>query len=184
MQSQPDNQPETKSEVFVRLLSAVQRKLFLYVLTLVPRPGEAEEIVQDVSAVLWRRFDDFREGEDFFRWACGIARYEVLKHWERRAHQARLFSPEFLETLAADAVSAVENADRRRDALDECLRELRPHHRQLLSQRYLEQMSTDRLAELYGKSVEAIRRMLHRIRLALLRCVEQKLRTEESPGIL
>lgn len=181
MQSQPENPGESKSEAFVRLLSAVQRKLFLYVLSLVPRPGEAEEIVQDVSVVLWRRFEDFREGEDFFRWACGIARYEVLKYWEQKAHQARLLSPEFLESVAADAVSAVETADRRRDALDECLRQLRPHHRQLLSQRYLEQISTDRLAELYGKSVEAIRRMLHRIRMALLKCVEEKLQMGKSP---
>lgn len=173
-----------KSETFVRLLSGIQRRLYLYVLMLLPNPAEAEEVVQNVSVILWRRFDDFRLEGDFFRWACGIARNEVFKYRQRQQRWGPSLSQEFLESVAEAASSVAESADRRRDALQECLEELQPHHRQLLTQRYLEQVSTDRLAEISGKSVEAVRRMLHRIRLALLKCIERKLLADESasPG--
>ncbi|MEJ5340967.1 MAG: sigma-70 family RNA polymerase sigma factor [Thermogutta sp.] len=180
MPSRTQGQNEDRNEVFVRLLAGIQRRLFLYVMVLVADPQEAEEIVQEVSVVLWQRFEDFRPEEDFFRWACGIARHEVLKHRQRSARAARPFSPEFLEQIANHAVSVVETADERREALRECLHELQPHHRELLNQRYFQQMSTEQIAQLRGKSVEAIRRMLHRIRMAVLKCVQQKLRTAEE----
>ncbi|MBC7354194.1 MAG: sigma-70 family RNA polymerase sigma factor [Thermogutta sp.] len=180
LQSGTEGQNESRNEIFVRLLAGIQRKLFLYVMVLVPDPQEAEEIVQDVSVVLWRRFEDFRPEEDFFRWACGIARNEVLKHRERLTRSARLFSPEFLEQIANHAVHVVETVDERREALRQCLQELQPHHRELLNQRYFQQMSTEQIAQLRGKSVEAVRRMLHRIRMAVLKCIQHKLRTAEE----
>jgi len=180
LQSGTEGQNESRNEIFVRLLAGIQRKLFLYVMVLVPDPQEVEEIVQDVSVVLWRRFEDFRPEEDFFRWACGIARNEVLKHRERSARAARLFSPEFLEHIANHAVHVVETVDERREALRQCLQELQPHHRDLLNQRYFQQMSTEQIAQLRGKSVEAVRRMLHRIRMAVLKCIQHKLRTAEE----
>ena len=52
-------------EEFVRLLSGVQRKLFLFVFTMVPNVVEAEEIVQSTSVVLWQKFSQFRKGRIF-----------------------------------------------------------------------------------------------------------------------
>jgi len=166
-------------EEFVRLLSGVQRKLFLFVFTLVPNVVEAEEIVQSTSVVLWQKFSQFRKGEDFLRWACGVARNEVLKHRARASRQEATFSNEFMEQLAETTVPLMEAVDERRQALQRCLEELQPHHRRLLAQRYQEGISTEEIAKNQGKTADAVRRMLHRIRLAIYDCVQKKLASME-----
>jgi len=171
-QIQPD-------EEFVRLLSGVQRKLFLFVFALVPNVVEAEEIVQNTSVVLWQKFSQFRKGESFLRWACGVARNEVLKHRARTSRQEPTFSNDFIEALADATVPLMEVVDERRQALQRCLEELRPHHRHLLTERYQEGIPAHELAEKHGKTVDAVRRMLHRIRLALYDCVQRKLASAE-----
>ncbi|MGB4727803.1 MAG: sigma-70 family RNA polymerase sigma factor [Thermogutta sp.] len=166
-------------EEFVRLLSGVQRKLFLFVFTLVPNVVEAEEIVQSTSVVLWQKFSQFRKGEDFLRWACGVARNEVLKHRARASRHEATFSNEFMEQLAETTVPLMEAVDERRQALQRCLEELQPHHRRLLAQRYQEGISTEEIAKNQGKTADAVRRMLHRIRLAIYDCVQKKLASME-----
>lgn len=174
-----DGGQQLEQEKFVRLLAGIQRKLFLFVFTLVPNVSEAEEIVQEVSVVLWRKFPEFRQDGDFLRWACGIARHEVLKHRERSARREIPFSNELIEELAAEAVPLVERADERREALRQCIAELKERHRLLIIARYMDGKTTENIAQSWGKSVEAVRRMLHRIRMALYRCLRRKLRAAE-----
>ena len=43
-------------------------------------PLDAEDVLQEANLVLWRKFDQYQEGTNFFAWACQIIRYEVLKY--------------------------------------------------------------------------------------------------------
>jgi hypothetical protein len=36
-------------------------------------------VLQDTSAVLWRRFHEFQEGTHFDRWACRVAKISKLQ---------------------------------------------------------------------------------------------------------
>ena len=66
-----------------------QRRLFGFVLTLLPRLDEAEKVFQNACLVLLDKFDEFQPGTDFIRWACQIAKYEVLsfhRRWKQRKH--------------------------------------------------------------------------------------------------
>ena len=69
--------------------------------------------------------------------------------------------------------------DARRDALVRCLEKLRKSDRQLILRRYQERATTRTVAEALGRSVQGTRRALHRIRMALLACVERTLAAEE-----
>ncbi|MGQ9761070.1 MAG: sigma-70 family RNA polymerase sigma factor [Thermogutta sp.] len=166
-------------EEFVRLLASIQRKLFLFVFALVPNVIEAEEIVQNTSVIMWQKFGQFRKGENFLRWACGIARNEVLKYRDSATRREATFSNEFIELLAEATVPLMEGVDERRQALQRCLERLQPHHRHLLTERYQEGIPTHELAKKSGKSIEAVRRMLRRIRLALYECVQKQLTSSE-----
>ena len=73
-----------RGEEFMALYSGHQRRLYLYVMTLLPASVDAEDVLQETNLVLWRKFDQYLPGTNFFAWACQITRYEVLKYRERQ----------------------------------------------------------------------------------------------------
>jgi len=170
-----------RAERFVRLLATCQRRVFLYALGLVYNAADAEEILQETNLVLWRKFDQYQPGTDFASWACRIAYFEVLKFRERQARQQRLFSSEFIESLAVESEESLDELDARRDALSACLDKLRKNDRQLVLRRYQEHATTRAVAEALGRSVQGTRKSLHRIRMTLLACIERTLAAEEHP---
>ena len=129
--------------------------------------------------MLLRKFDHYEPGTEFARWACRIAYYEVLKFREKRARGERIFTSDFIETLATESERSMDLLDARRDALVRCLEKLRKSDRQLILRRYQERATTRTVAEALGRSVQGTRRALHRIRMALLACVERALAAEE-----
>lgn len=170
---------DARMERFAQLLATCQRKVFLYVLGLVHHAADAEEILQDTNLVLWRKFDRYQAGTAFDRWACRIAYFEVLKFREKKGRSQQLFSTEFIESLATETENTLEGLDGRRDAFAHCLGKLRENDRQLVMCRYQQDATTQSVAAALGRSVQGTRKALHRIRAALLVCVERTLTREE-----
>jgi RNA polymerase sigma-70 factor (ECF subfamily) len=167
-----------KVERFAQLLATCQRRVFLYVLGLVHRAADAEEVLQETNLVLWRKFDQYQPGTRFDLWACRIAYYEVLKFREKKAHGEKLFSNEFVEVLAKEAEQTFDLLQSRREALQGCLQKLSENDRRLVMHRYEENATTCSVAQALGRSVQGTRKALHRIRLALLACIERTLAAE------
>lgn len=137
---------------------------------------EAEELFQEVSSVLWTRFDRYDESRPFRAWALGVARLEVLKWRERQGRRPAVLSEDVIESLAETAGALAPEADERRAKLEDCMRRLPPAMRDVLARRYLDALPPARLAEAVGKSLEAIEMALVRARRALHDCVDRKLR--------
>jgi RNA polymerase sigma-70 factor (ECF subfamily) len=161
------------------LLATCQRRVFLYALGLLHNAADAEEVLQETNLVLWRKFDEFKPGTDFDRWACRVAHYEVLKFREKRSRTARLFSEGFIEALAVVAENGFDQLEPRRTALVRCLGKLHDMDRRLITERYQGQATTESVAHALGRSVQGTRKALHRIRMALLACIERTLAAEE-----
>src|SRR5262245_25737660 len=91
-------------ERFVQLFAKHQRGIQAYIWTLVSHRDDSDDILQETSVSLWRKWAEYDPNRDFFRWACGIAFIEVLRHRRRHASRRLWFSEELLETLAAEFV--------------------------------------------------------------------------------
>lgn len=167
-----------KMEQFAQLLATCQRRTFLYLLGLLHSAADAEEVLQETNLILWRKFDQFQPGTCFDRWACRIAYFEAMKFRERKAQSDHLFSTEFVESLAAEAEKTWDLLDARRDALAHCLEKLKEKDRELVLHRYQEQATTRGVAETLGRGMQGTRKALHRIRAALLACIERTLARE------
>ena len=90
---------------FADQLVAIQRALYAYILTLLPRPGEASDVLQDTNVALWRNAARFQPGTDFRAWAYRVAYYQVLT--QRRKHDRdRLRFDESLLTALAEQLDA------------------------------------------------------------------------------
>lgn len=178
------------SAEFVQLFTRAQRPVFLYILSLLPRPVEAEEILQETNLVIWTKASQFQPGTNFRAWACQIAYFEVMKYRSRKHRDKLHFNPELLELVAAESLQQSELLDRRRQALGECLAKLREQDRALIQSRYCPSENDEGgpnsgsenekagIAEKVGRPINSIYQSLSRIRKSLLECINRRLAAE------
>jgi RNA polymerase sigma-70 factor (ECF subfamily) len=126
--------------------------------------------------VLWEKFD---AAADFQGWAFGVAKNIALRHLRRQSRDRHVFDDELVNQLADDAAALVPVHDGHREALEHCLEKLPAAQRELVLSAYTKGTRMDELATRRGQSPMALYKLLHRIRQALLECVERTLAKEE-----
>jgi RNA polymerase sigma-70 factor (ECF subfamily) len=174
MDSPPPDATE-KTEAYLRLLTQHDRWLATYVYSLVPRAADADDILQEVKVTMWKHFANFAAGSNFRAWARKIATNQILNY--RRAVQRHPGAPleeEFIEAVAAEIDRRAEVLDRKADALRLCLRKLPEAHRKIVVWRYYEDCGVEEIAAKSERSVEAVYRLLSRIRGVLHECVSRQ----------
>ena len=173
--------PVAPSAEFVQLFTHHQRRLFLYILSQVPSPIEAEEIQQEANVVILSKFAQFRPGTNFQAWVSQIANFEVLKYRSRKRRDRMRFSDEFLETVSRESLERSDELEERRKALIECIGKLRPRDRELIEQRYAPGEKGKHLAEQIGRPANSVYQSLGRIRRSLMECIQRRLSTGGVP---
>jgi RNA polymerase sigma-70 factor (ECF subfamily) len=173
---------ENREDEFLRLFARAQRRIHAYILALVFDANSAADLLQEVNIVLWRKFDQYQSGTNFFAWAREIARLSVLRHRQTTAARIVTLDPQVLDELAdrfADATPLGDD-DRRSDALSACLQKLGDADRDLILARYRPGASVKGIAERSERTVNSVSQSLSRIRRLLAECVARTLRAEEQ----
>ncbi len=165
---------------FIKDFTRFQRPMFLFILSQVRNPTDAEEILQETNIVIWRKFESFEPGSNFLAWACQIARYEVLKHLDRNRRDKHYFSDELIEQLAGESLEEADEWELRREALSQCLQKLRPRDRELIEKRYAPGEMGKDLAEEIGRPLNSVYQSLGRIRRTLHECIQRYLAATEA----
>jgi RNA polymerase sigma-70 factor (ECF subfamily) len=172
---QPAMTPPDLAEEFVFLLARHERLLGAYVMTMVPQPADADDILQEAKVVMWRHFGKFERGTNFGAWARKIAFHQVLAY-RKRKHRDRLdFSEDFLRAVSEEVERNGDRLERRATALHECVAKLPPDHREALHLRYHESLSLDDMAARLSRTAGALYRLLSRVRHVLHECVTKSL---------
>lgn len=161
-------------ERFMRLFLQHEPEILRTVLLFVPHQADARDIVQEAAVALWKHFADYDPSRPFGIWAIGFARMEVRKFLRRAHRQAYLEEAAAAALMEIDHVPAGSREERERH-LAECCSSLPSEHRRMLDAYYFEDLGVDLLARRHGRSVEAVYKMLQRIRSALLECMDRKL---------
>ncbi len=169
-----------KGKAFLRLFLQNERRLYAYILTLLPNRADADDVLQEASLVMWDKFDDHTPPDNFAAWGCRIAYYKVLDFCKKRQRSRVFFSQALLERLAETAIeqAAVLQLDERREALSGCIAKLAPRDRDLLSRRFAEETDVADIASQLGRSPDAVYKALAKIRYALFECVTRSLAAE------
>jgi RNA polymerase sigma-70 factor (ECF subfamily) len=162
-------------EDFIRLHSAARERLFSFAMAISPNWHDAEEIIQEASLVLYRKFDSFDRSTDFFAWACQVIRYEVYNHRRRDSRRRVLFSNDFVERLADVATQQAAGFDERCEALQQCLQKLASADQRLIELYYQKEATTAAVAKEVNRPLDSVYKSLQRIRKALLVCIERRL---------
>jgi RNA polymerase sigma-70 factor (ECF subfamily) len=163
---------------FLELYSSHYPRLQFYVTALLPTANDASDVLQETSMVLWRKFDTFELGTNFFAWACKIARFQVMKCRERQGRSARLFDATLLEKLAVEACDDKLVRGMPLQALENCLGKLSEIDRSLIRRRYQPGATVHQLATEVGRTANSVSKSLGRIRRVLLECIDRTLAHE------
>ncbi len=161
------------AELFVRH----QNRIYGYILTLVPNHNDAEELFQETSLTIWRRWRDYNPDRPFMPWACGIAHNHVRNFVRKVARRANreFLSEDVLEQLARVRLEEDEDLAERQTALTRCLEELPEHQRDLVQRCYATKAKIRVVADDFGCTPNALYKLLGRVRRALYDCVSHRL---------
>ena len=174
----PESYSGDRGERFMKLYTATQRRLYSYVISLVPSESAVEDIIQETVTFMWKQFDDFESGTDFAAWAFTIAKNQIFNYIKRQQKQKRRFSSKTIQAIEEIAKTKSEISDQRLNALRKCIKKLSDKDRQLLILRYEVGSSLKSVSERIEQSVNTLYSRLYKIRIMLLHCVQNLLQRE------
>ena len=175
----PDGQPAPGVDFSAELIRH-QRRLYLFIGTMLANPSDIEDVYQQACLAMWQRREQFRDVQNFFAFACSFARHEALHLIRRNVRKGCVhLSEEMLATLA-DEAEADESGDPYLAALTGCLRKLPAPQRELLKRRYSGLETVKQIAVELGISAASLTMRLQRIRQSLVKCIEATLAAEDG----
>ncbi|MCK4628907.1 MAG: sigma-70 family RNA polymerase sigma factor [Sedimentisphaerales bacterium] len=180
-----DEKDEEKSENqvpadrFFHLIMANQRQIYGYILKLVPIWNDADDIFQETTKIMWKKFDKFVAGTDFVAWGINIARYNILNFRKKQSQRGNrvVFNSDLMKSIEVKAENADSKTDVRISALQNCIKKLNSHDRWLILLRYEQGMTTRKLADRIGIKIHSLYKIIPKIQNALLKCIRRTLAT-------
>ena len=149
-----------------------------FILSLLPNPSEAEDVLQEVFLTVTAKANDFEPGTNFKAWVLTIARFKALEQLRRDQRDNNRLSDAVIDLLAAEA----DDGDPSRDAaelhaLSKCLGKLASKPRRMIELQYQEGLKPGLIAELIGWESNAVYVALSRARTSLRKCIRRQLET-------
>jgi RNA polymerase sigma-70 factor (ECF subfamily) len=163
----------TRHEQFLRHYSAHEPAIRSFVRRLVPLRTEVPDVMQEVALVLWKKFENLPDPDDFRRWAFGVAKFEALAWLRDRRRDRLVLAEDVLEQLAQDATALDPVLDSHRVGLESCLEKLPSDQRSLVLAAYEPGARIQDIAERSRRTVGGFYQWLHRVRVQLLDCVRR-----------
>ena len=167
-----------EQERFLRLWTGAQPAVSGYVHAMVHDSAAAKDVLQETALVLFHRFAEYDGERPFIGWALGVAKFKVLSFRRDEARSFLTFEPKLLERFTEQWAEDAPEADRRTEALQECIERLSGRSRELLRMRYFEELTAEEIAKRSGGNGAVLRVMLQRIREQLRACIAGRMQAE------
>ena len=165
------------NEEFLKLFLRHQGDLRAFLGSVV-RDRAAEDLFQEVSLVLWQSFANYDPARPFGAWARGIAVKKVLQGREKSRRLPLAFSPQTIQSVL-DAYDRTEDAAPDTTGLRDCIAKLPPRSQSLLALRYERSLKLNQIAAEVGSTLDAVHKLLSRIRENLQECLQRRLQAEQ-----
>jgi RNA polymerase sigma-70 factor (ECF subfamily) len=125
-------------------------RVFRFVLRLVRNEATAEDLISEVFLDVWKQAGRFEGRSAVSTWLLSIARFKALSALRRRPEE--LLDDEQAEAIE-DESDDPEIAAQKRDkseALQRCLKQLSPEHREVIDLVYYHEKSVEEVATIIG----------------------------------
>lgn len=150
------------SEQFGEIYDQYVEKIYRFIVLKV----ESQEIAEDLcSEVFLRVFEEFRKDsiEHMQAFLYQVARYTIADHYRKRANM-RIVSIEEADMLVEEENSLLEEAIAHAEIeeVKKALALLRDEYQNLIIWKYLEELSSQEIAQITGKTEGSVRVGIHR----------------------
>ena len=169
-----DDGVEPRDSAYRRVYEENFVAVYRYVCARVDGRTNAEDIIQDVFVVAWRRLDTLPAGREGTMWLLGVARRLVASHRRVETRRHRLLGRLGNQRQASAAGDGGDDSE-----LDTAMASLRPSDKELLGLLFWDGLSREEAAEVLGCSVNAVYVRLHRLRQRLA----ERLDRSTPPGL-
>jgi RNA polymerase sigma-70 factor, ECF subfamily len=170
--------PLSDSE-FVLLITRHQTEIYAYILTIYPNRVAAQDILQETNIVLCRKVAEFEPGTNFKAWAFRIAYWQTMAQLKRVKRSGLVtLEPDVLDLVAQEVEEVTVDFEDRHFALKSCLQKLPPGDASILLAHYQSGESLAEISGRLGRTREALKQVLLRIRKSLRTCIERQITSE------
>ncbi len=170
------------NEQFLRLFLRYQEEVKAFVASMVRDREAAKDLFQETSLALWQGFGNYDPARPFGAWARGVAAKKVFHYWEKSRRTPAPFSPEAGQAVLDACERSEERSMARLEGLKDCVDRLPARSRDLLALRYQRSMKLGEIAREAGSTLDAVHKLLSRIRAALQECMKRRSATGEEGG--
>lgn len=167
-----------KPNSFIDLFLKAEPRVYAYIRSQIPHRSDAEDVLQETAGTLWSKFGEYTPGSNFLAWAYQVARFKVQHYHEKQTRQRRLFSHGLVELVAARAEGMASELSELEPMLAECMQRLSDADREVVQRCYGSEATVAMVADELGRSVNTIKSVLKRARLALFECIQRALQRE------
>ncbi|MBI9019467.1 MAG: sigma-70 family RNA polymerase sigma factor [Phycisphaerae bacterium] len=167
-----NSEKKTNKQQFLKLFLQHQKRIYYYILMLVPNISDADDIMQQTAEVMWNKFTQFQQDSNFVAWASQIALYKI-KHFKRsKARSVVCFIDEMADIAQQNAIDPQKEENM--IILKDCLRQLNEKDMNIVKLRYEEDMSIKKVAECVSRPVQGMYKAMTRIHNKLVECVDRQ----------
>jgi RNA polymerase sigma-70 factor (ECF subfamily) len=163
---------------FMSLLLSNQKQIYIYILSIVVHPSDADDILQDTLTEMWRGFAGFQPGTNFVAWGKTIAKYKILNYRKKNKNSKLLFDDDLVAILETESIQ-LNDLPERLDAMKTCSKKLTEKELHFLKMRYELGLSFRKIASQYGVSKQRIYSIISHIHLKLARCIKYTLNVDQ-----
>ncbi len=171
---------EDQQSQFTKLWTDAQPTVGQYVASLTRDQWAVRDILQNTSLALLRTFSEYDPARPFLPWALGVAKYEILGHRRDAARDRMVCDSEFLEHYTQRWAQVAPRINDEASALRDCVSELEGRSRTIITLRYAEGQTSEKIAAELKLSAANVRTILKRVRETLKQCVERRMALSEG----
>ncbi len=178
------NSSDDKRDRVMKAALDCRTELIAYARSLLGNYAAADDVLQEGLLVVFKKFDQFQEGTSILAWCRSIVRIEVLRAKQRHQRERTL-----AERLLDDAIDAAfdefqtarrrDDAETWRETLRHCLERVPERGQGVLRARFADELSYQQIGERLGMTIEAVRKVLFRLKKQVRSCVETSLRAAQ-----
>jgi RNA polymerase sigma-70 factor, ECF subfamily len=172
---------QDRQDLFSQLIARHQSELYSYLFAVVRNWNDADDLLQSVCLVLWRKFNSFEPSSNFLFWASHTAKL-VVSSFLRQKRLSGYPSDDLFDALAETFTGVQrEGMEQYLEALHRCRDKLSPADEELIDLHYADDLSSRQIAERLRRSQSSVCNSLNRIRSWLFKCIQRELAQQQHP---
>lgn len=144
---------------FKEIVDRYKEKIYWHARRLTGNHLDADEVLQEVLIVLFKKIADFNFHSSLYTWIYKITSTRAI-NLIRKRNLRKIFSidsDEMRELLSSEDIALNFESKEKLEKIDMVLQKLPPKQREIFALRHFEQLSYDEIAKITGKSLGGLK---------------------------